>query len=286
MRITSSLYPYPVLSNNNDDYEEEFTFQANYNLISNKIAQTATIKLSVELNESEINSLITNNKAQIFLHIECNKTSLRQLHAVSNSMFELEIELSSLRNNVELSCFVLATDKIPNWQNKNINVALYGNDYVFPLLSKGNVLALANSAIIELPEYDNTQHLPSIIKITTSDDLYMKVNYDSDIIFIYLAKKQYQQYLNYPNQFGEILLSSIITPALIYILENMKNNVEEDLKERRWYQIIEEKMRLLNYTVTNLANGDITTVEMAQKILHDPLTRMFEQLEGIINEDI
>lgn len=284
MLIQNSLYPYPVLTSDHSDYQKQFSFKVEYNLQAKTSNNKSNLSVKINLNEPQIEDLILQGKAQIFLHVECPLTSQRLIKEVESNLINFEIDYDFMRSYVEVSCFVLVIEELISWTNTNIDFDVFGLGYTFPKLNIGNPLAVATSSVIELQENEDLNNVSSIIKIAQTNEEYMKIDYDSDIIFVYLPKMQYEKYVQYPDVFGEVLLSVVITPTLIYVLDAIVKTQGEDMSQLKWYQIIEHKIKLLNYSMNDVFREKINTIKLAQEILHNPLSRMFLELEGIVNE--
>ncbi|WP_312753050.1 hypothetical protein [Rummeliibacillus suwonensis] len=285
MRILNSLYPYPVLSIDDDDYVGSSKFVVSYSLSEATSFKKAKLTANFVLEDNSLEQLISNGFAAMFLHIESPRAAYRKLYTVENNQIEVEIDHQKMRTVVEVTAFILVTKTLENYHNPTVNKELYGSAYVFPKLESGDPLAVSFTQEIELEEMNDFAQVSSIIKVAQTQDKLMKVDYDQDIIFVYLPKEQYEKYLNYPQIFGEVMLSSIIMPSLIYVLDAVSKNAGEGMQDKKWYKVIEKKMELLDYSMNSLFNGDVNTIVLAQEILKNPLERMFMELKGVIDRD-
>lgn len=285
MRILNSLYPYPVLSTNDDDYKNGSSFEVEYNLSEGTPFRKAKLSASFNLVDSSIEQLIDSGKAGMFLHVESPRAAYRKMYRVENDFQEIEIEPENMRTLVEVTGLILSTDSIENYSNPNVNEELYGLDYIFPKLEAGDPLAVSFTVEIELDEIDDFAQVASIIKVARTKEKQMRVDYDQDTIFVYLPENQYSNYLKYPLIFGEVMLSSIIQPTLIYVLDAVSRNKGANMQDRKWYQVIEKKLELLGYSMNQLFNEDISSILLTQEILKNPLDRMFLELEGMVGSD-
>lgn len=284
MRIVNSLYPYPVLSSNDDDFNENSLFDVEYSLNEATVFRKPKLKATFNLVDESIAKLIEDGKANYFLHVECSHTSYREIFEVikSDSEFELEIDLEKMRTNLEVTAFILAKTKIKGYSNPNVNQALYGDSYVFPTLGPGDPLAVSFTVDIELDEVNDLVKIPSIIKVAKTTEEMMRVDYDGNVLFVYLPISQYDNYVNFQGRFGETLILSIIQPALIYVLDAIAYNRGEDFQDRKWFRVLEKKIEGLGYTMNQLCNDEINSIILTQKILAHPLDRLFVELEGLV----
>lgn len=285
MRILNSLYPYPVLSLDDNDYRGDSIFKIDYTLQEATAFKPAKLLANFDLVNSQIEELIKQDKAGLFIQVESPRAIYRELHPVKNQHFELEINTDYMRSFVEVTGFVLATETVRDFKNKDVNSDLYGADYVFPILNPGDPLAVAFTIELSIEDTNDFTQVASIIKVAQTTDELMKIDYDQDTILVYLPVKQYQSYVTYHGNFDEVMLSAIIQPALIYVLDAVAKNKGTGMEAYKWYRVIEKKLEELNYSMNQLFNDDVNSVLLAQKILKNPLDRMFTELEGMINED-
>ena len=285
MRILNSLYPYPVLSSGDEDYQNSSSFDVLYELIPATSFKKARLIVDFVLVDEGIQSLVDCGKAGLFLHVESPRAAYRTLYQVDGTRFELEIDPSFMRTLVEVTAFVLATQTIEGYRNKQVNPDFYGRFYQFPILESGDPLAVSYTMEVELEEMDDFAKVSSIIKVAQTKDKLMKVDYDQDVIFVYLPENHYKSYVKYPNIFGEIMLTSIIQPALIYVLDSVSRNKGEGMQDRKWYQVLDKKIESLNYSMYQLFTAEVDSVLLAQAILQDPMERMFTELEDLVADE-
>lgn len=285
MRILNSLYPYPVLSREDDGYHDGSHFSVEYHLEEATPFKKAKLLATFQLTDPSLERLIDERKAAMFLHVESPRAAYRYMHRVDKGKLAIDIDLEHMRSLVEVTGLILATDVIEGYSNPNVNKDLYGADYVFPTLGVGDPLAVAFTLDIELAESDDFAQVSSIMKVARTQESEMRVDYDQDTIFVYLPKNQYDYYINYASRFGEVMLSAIIQPTLVHILEVMIRNKGEDMKDRKWYRVIEKKIELLGYSMYKLFNEELSSIALAQEILKNPLDRLFIELEGMLGED-
>ena len=95
MRILNSLYPYPVLSTNDDDYKNGSSFEVEYNLSEGTPFRKAKLSASFNLVDSSIEQLIDSGKAGMYLHVESPRSAYRKMYRVENDFQEIEIEFNN-----------------------------------------------------------------------------------------------------------------------------------------------------------------------------------------------
>ena len=78
------------------------------------------------------------------------------------------------------------------------------------------------------------------------------------------------------------MLNGVILPALIYVLDTIVSGDTVD-DTSQWYQVIELKCEKLGHNLDSVAdNKDISTIELAQLILNDPMDKMMNELKGVL----
>lgn len=285
MRIFNSLYPYPVLSVQDDDYHQDSHFSVNYQIEDATPFKKAKLLATFNLSDAALENLISEGKAAMFLHVESPRSAYRHMYRVDNNFQVIEIDPDCMRSSVEITGFILATEEIEGYSSPNVNEDLYGSNYIFPILRTGDPLAVAFTFEVTLTESDDFAQVSSIMKVASTKEGQMRVDYDQDTIFVYLPKAHYDYYIQYASRFGEVMLSSIIQPTLIYVLDAIVKHKAEDMKDRKWYQVIEKKLELLGYSMYQLLNEELNSIALTHEILQNPLERLFAELGGMLDDD-
>lgn len=76
MEIKNRLFPYPVLCDNNDDYIES---KFDVTVTKEEKLNDIILHFDIELDNTELLSLIREGKAEYVMHIECPYTSYRKV---------------------------------------------------------------------------------------------------------------------------------------------------------------------------------------------------------------
>lgn len=283
MQILNSLYPYPVLSDTKQDYTKS-SFTVTYQIIPPTPFKSAQVRAKFALDNPEISQLIKDQKAAVYLHVESPSSTYRQMFKVNALEATIELDPKRFSKTVELTGLIIATSDIQDFQTVDLNPEIYGASYQFPLIKKGQPLAVSYTNEIKLQDNDQFQSIGSIIKVATTKNDLMYVDLDQNEIFIYLPAQQFQSYVNDSQTFGNGLISAIIFPSLIYVLEEIAKNGPVGLDDKNWYAVVKEKLHQLNITIDDLVDQNVDPVVVAQQILANPLTKMFLEIEGM-NED-
>lgn len=273
MKLRSDLFPYPVLSNELDDYiNSSFEVEINQEKIS-----VNRIKLSFKfkLDNVELNSLIEEEKASFAIHIEGESSSYRKLAYLTKDEYKYSVELESKTTPKKLfvNFMVIAKEKIYNYSNKNFNKDYYGDDLVIEQIDKGSILAYDTMAELNIDfSNDDNGSLKSMIRVAEFDENYTEVDFDSDIIQINLPKKSYIAYVNLSNSSQErqkLLLVTIILPALTMAIEKIKYGEIDETVE--WVVSLGYLLKKINLDIESIRDSDYNSMKIAQQLLDCPL---------------
>lgn len=273
MKLRSDLFPYPVLSNELDDYiNSSFEVEINQEKIS-----VNRIKLSFEfkLDNAELNSLIEEEKTSFAIHIEGESSSFRKLAYLAKDEYKYSVELESKITPKKLfvNFMVIAKEKIYNYSNKNFNEDYYGDNLVIEQIEKGSILAYDTMAELNIDFYnDDNGSLKSMIRVAEFDENYMEVDFDSDVIQINLPKKSYIAYVNLSNSSQErqkLLLVTIILPALTMAIEKIKYGEIDETVE--WVVSLGYLLKKINLDIESIRDSDYNSMKIAQQLLDCPL---------------
>lgn len=288
MRIFNSLYPYPVLSLDDEDYINGSTFYVEYTLAEATSFKPAVLTAKFVLEDEQLERMIKTGVAGFFVHAESPRSAYRHLFEVDEKSctFELVIDAKTMRQKLEVTSFIILKQDLTGYQNKNINPELYGVNYIGPNLSTGDPLAVAFTEEIEISEVNDFRSVSSIMKVGKTNEKLMNVDIESDSIYVRLPEKQYMNYVRFgTSSLAETMLSSIIFPSLIYALDAIANNSSEIYSSQKWYQVIEKKIDSLNYSIAQLKSQDISSVVLAQAILENPLERTLIEIGEVVSDN-
>lgn len=268
MKIRNNNYTYPVLSNYNNDFVDS-SFIVEYKQGFDE-SNRLYIDISIFLENTEIEKLILEKKALMCLHVECSNTSLRNSITLKNILHRYYIDDNLLSGSVDFNVLIYSNTELQSYTNKNFNSSVFGESFVVRNLKKGMILASSITQSIELTtEKDKLKDISSIIKVGVAKDIDdMSIDYEQDFILIKLPEQEYRMYNELSRmKYSSLVLTSVIYPALIYILETMKSPTNEDLQ---WYKVIRNRIESLNYEVKDIGES-IMSYKLAQLILGKPL---------------
>lgn len=276
MKINTS-YPYPVLYLNNDDYVDS-SFNTNIKVYES--FGEVKIHADFELNNQGIHELIEKQLGVYLIHIECGQTSFRQAYQTNKKTLDISIPTNELRGKISIHSFILAKEKIDNYQNHLLNDWFKDIPITF---EKGNFLAIGDAIETTLFE-ENLEHLnlPSIAKVTKSHkNEFMEVDIHSSIITISLPEYEYNQYASNANsRLKNTILSTVIVPSLVYVFSKIQDN-SGDLEEYTWYQVLEKIFAENNLNIHDVGTDSLSSLKAAQMVLRKPLKTSFEEIEKL-----
>lgn len=297
MKVRNKMYPYPVLSSYADDYVgSKFEVASSFSMDGYDLK----LDFSVELQNENLMELLENGSAIIVYHIENSLAGFRNAYETDSLNHSIKIPIRRIKDKVEICSFIIAKKNISNYTNSSFNTD-YGEGVSFDI-EKGCVLAVANPFELTVPKLqEELKDRNSFISIIGKDDISeLKVNLDrKDKLVVYLPSETHKYYRHMSNNpaIKQILVSSIIIPALIYTFEYLKNLAKEDdanfnsrLEDFDWLKALQTILSKRPFEEKDfkswIKNSD--TLLWSQKLLNTPITDCIYQLykmEGTIDED-
>lgn len=278
MDIHHKLYPYPVLSDNTDDYvNSSFSMK----LEVTKGIREICFKVSLKLENKQIQQMIHEGYAEYVIHIESSYTAYRTIIKTDETYIEKSISEHKLNGKVEVCAFVVAKISLPAYYNSCFNEDYDGMSFH---LHRGNIIAIGGQVNINVTkEVEELSKIPSIFTICRNaediDDS-MKIEITSEKIVIVLCSKSFGNYkmLTGIPQMLPVLHSILIVPTLIYTFEKLKSEGTIEYEDLRWYKSIERTLKKHNLTLNAELLENTPSFELAQKSLDLPIDRALEAL--------
>ena len=265
MKLKADLFPYPVLSNDTDDFLVG-SFSAN---ITQKQVSPTNIQLSFNfvLDNKEIQELIENEKAKIAIHLEGKGSSFRKLIVLEkDEMFkEVVLDAQDVPKTIFANMVIVATNQIVNYTNSGFNKEFYGEGFVVPYIKKGALLAFDTMAEIDI--------IFSKIRVTRTDEQYMYFDFDRNVILINLPKDSYDAYINLSKankQTQNLLITTIILPALMNAIEKVQKEEIGD-NSLDWYYSLSKLLEQNGLSVDDLITSNKDSMIVAQQLLGFPV---------------
>jgi len=292
MDIRYKLYPYPVLSYYSDDY-----IGSSFDVImeAKKEGYDIRVDFLVELHNPGLQNSLDDGKAKIVYHIECAQTGYRKVFMTSQEEYSQIISYKKVCGRVQICPFIVAIEDLNGYVNE-----LFHEDYRgFRFdIDAGCVMAVGRQVNIDIDkEINDLSQTPSVFSIIKNDDEIessMLVNMDNNKIVISLPETDYYNYRSIKDgvKVQPILNSIVITPALIYVLEEVASREVGERDEYNrwgWYRAIKKAL-------TTRFDLDIEAVEfsecdmfaLAQRLIDVPLSDALKELSmgyGIMGEE-
>ena len=284
MQIRNRLFPYPILHKQRE--LSSFGFDCNFELIkaiSEDDEKLIIDNACVKLKSTELETLLSENKIQCVLVIECSSTVFRKYYDIGIEPLKIELPKSNFKENVEISSFIYAKESFELSSKEFLDEY---SDYTYEI-DKYDVLAIDNGVTIKIKyneERDNK--ISSIFSVIKDEDTeFMKVEADQDQIYIYLPEKSFNCYDRlkdmeyYKNEFFAILA----IPALTYSLNKVKNEYDscvEDIKFNiNWFgSFLKAYESKFNEELTDDRFREIDTLNVSQIILNNGVVKSIEEL--------
>lgn len=289
MEIKYRLYPYPVLAEFNNSYENvEFSVLA-------MIARDGfdiIISVSVRLTDAGLCELIESGKAVLVYHLECPQTGFREIKKTDSYEYTIPIKSEKVSGKLQFCPFIIAQTELLNYYNPNFN-----SHYNDPIkkIEQGCILAVGkqHNWIIKKNIQDmlNSSSPFRILPNIDESQSQMVIEYESmERIRIKLRAEDYALYKSMKKdpRLKDILNSAIVIPALVFVLGQLQkadtDELEANYADLPWYISIKESLKKnFNRDIADLRDENI--FELAQKMLKTPINSAIENLANIGNND-
>lgn len=283
MEIKNRLFPYPVLCDNNDDYIES---KFDVTVTKEEKLNDIILHFDIELDNTELLSLIREGKVEYVMHIECPYTSYRKVVRGFSKPIEYSIPKEKVNKDVYLVAMVVATSEINNFYSDSFNED-YDESVYF---EKGSILAYKNlPRLIIVKNYEELARGDSFFTIVNKSygkEEMEPVTYDlsGDKIKILVDNNMYNKYVKFQtNQdMFPLIISLLVLPALAYAIEILRNEGNGNYASTYWYQKLCKSCELKGKDFKNdIVEGEFTAIEVAQLLLEEPVEMAFNNISVI-----
>ena len=288
MNLDKKLFPYPVLKESNNDYENsEIKFDA-------KIEKTQTMvsfNMNITITDELILKYIEEGKMEYVFWIENSMTKYRIAKKTISPSFDFEISASKLNGIVEMVGFIIAKENIKGYQNPNFNKD-YGNSKF--LIEKGYVIAISDVKTVEIEKKKEDFKSPkSVFVIIPDSDLQSEydVVMDDELIKIRLPEKTFLQYKDLVNTTisQNVSFSIFVVPVLVNILWELRNeDARERYQDKKWYKVLNRKIsEKLGFPIEDDNRFDnVDLLKLSQQLIDSPIIVAIDDLKKIFEENI
>ena len=274
-------YPHPVLDES-DDVASEFEI---LNVLIDPSRQDIEVSYEVRTDDPDILRLIDSGKAIHSLRWHCSSTiSTGELRPSEHQRFSSGARLQAwldqqlVKGDVVAEVRVIAVERIEglHWVNQNSD---YGNATFG--LEPGDVLADAGSFRFNAEKLFDPLDPPvgSCFSFVRSERRRkrIKVAFDGNETVVVKIPAETFDCFKLLGHRPDLQISLVVLPSLIETLEFIKNNRDEEpLDDKAWYVAIDA-------LVTESGGWDLSLLELAQKILENPIDLAIRK--GIHSED-
>lgn len=282
MRLKNSLYPYPVLAEGRDDYNQNSKFSSE---IHGKVEfNNVVVSVKFDLNDDGLLNLIKDGFAAFALHIECSKTAYRRRFYTKNFEYKVSIPIDDITDEIEVLGVIVALKSIDNYDNPNFNEVYKG---IQVRIEKANILADSGQTVLTLDDavdYCNQDSIFKVKKIQDGKD-WIDLNFSQDeYVLICINESEYNLYTRLARGLlKNTIMSLIMLPVMITVLNVMENEKEEH-EGKKWYKVILEKLERNDVDLDNMnQTGDKSLFVIAQKIFQNPLKKALDEIEMFSN---
>jgi len=275
MEIKNRLFPYPVLCDETDDYNDDTC-----DVTSRTHEDINDIRIHVEfhLQNTKILDLIREGCAEYALHLECSTTSFRKL--IRSNINEIDYSIPKTRVNTEIAvlAMVIARRKITNFYSDDLN-----EDYAGTVINFDKASILAYRNLPKIFVYKNYEELAgndsifTIVKVANADSEDVRplaFDLSDDKIKILVDPKTYAAYIHF-QQMPAIAMSLLVLPAMIYAIDELRTNFDS-FSNRHWFNRMKQYYKAQGKDFQDyVVNSDKNIVELAQEMLKDPIGKAY-----------
>lgn len=275
MEIRRRLYPYPVLAWFTDDYMDSH-FDTIFDL--RRDGYDFRLHCLSELNNDDLESMLTQDKVRFVYHVECAQTGFRKAFETNLSEIDYKIVENRIRGRVQVCSFIVAAEGLPHYSNRSLHDDYRG--FTFHI-DRGNIVAIGKEESFEIEKFpgDISQTRSAIVIVKNPDQEAdgMLVDIYQRKLVVKIPEPEFYNYKSLSQEIGarSLLWSLIIVPALAHAMNEVvkKDPIERyELQRSAWYMALKKNLN----TVFNrdLEGDDFIEEDMlmwAQKILKFPL---------------
>lgn len=285
MQIKNRLFPYPVLTPDNDDFPDN-QFDVKIDNVEIKEIDS-DLKVITHLNIELNNHDILNNLGVLYdlvIHYECPSTLFRGIVKVQPGNQTVILRSSSINRYLDICCFIIAKQDINNYKLDDFNED-YGN--VSFRIEEGNILGYVNVDRIYIDKDDNDTHkTSSIFSVIKIDDekAPFNVNLDYDKIHLEMSETDYLNFKMLQNGNNLPILHGItIFPALVYAFEQIADSGDQ-YEDKLWYRALDlQVLKIYEKHIHELE--EINSIAIAQALLKHPISRALDNLANEGDDD-
>lgn len=288
MQLRNRYYPYPVIVEGGDYYENsKFSSSVNQEMEG----YDAKITITVELNDTLLLQKIEQGEVVYAHHIECPQTCYRRVIKTKEKVKDILLKDKDVNGIVQICSFVIAEKDIDKYTNESFAADYRGWKFN---IEKGCILAIGNQYNVRInkirDDLANTSSIFSIVPNTDQTENNLLVDLGQQKIVISLPEKTYQQYYNIQGYIDiqPAMHSMIIVPALVYVFSELRSTENlEEMEYYRWYRSLKKACNGIGINIDEDGLKKMDLFKVAQQLLNSPISKAIEYsaMGGGIYED-
>ena len=288
MQLRNRYYPYPVIVEGGDYYENsEFSSSVNQEMEG----YDAKITITVELNDTLLLQKIEQGEVVYAHHIECPQTCYRRVIKTKEKVKDILLKDKDVNGIVQICSFVIAEKDIDKYTNESLAADYRGWKFN---IEKGCILAIGNQYNVRInkirDDLANTSSIFSIVPNADQTENNLLVDLGQQKIVISLPEKTYQQYYNIQGYIDiqPAMHSMIIVPALVYVFSELRSTENlEEMEYYRWYRSLKKACNGIGINIDEEGLKKMDLFKVAQQLLNSPISKAIEYsaMGGGIYED-
>ena len=288
MQLRNRYYPYPVIVEGGDYYENsEFSSSVNQEMEG----YDAKITITVELNDTLFLQKIEQGEVVYAHHIECPQTCYRRVIKTKEKVKDILLKDKDVNGIVQICSFVIAEKDIDKYTNESFAADYRGWKFN---IEKGCILAIGNQYNVRInkirDDLANTSSIFSIVPNADQTENNLLVDLGQQKIVISLPEKTYQQYYNIQGYIDiqPAMHSMIIVPALVYVFSELRSTENlEEMEYYRWYRSLKKACNGIGINIDEEGLKKMDLFKVAQQLLNSPISKAIEYsaMGGGIYED-
>ncbi len=288
MQLRNRYYPYPVIVEGGDYYENsEFSSSVNQEMEG----YDAKITITVELNDTLLLQKIEQGEVVYAHHIECPQTCYRRVIKTKEKVKDILLKDKDVNGIVQICSFVIAEKDIDKYTNESFAADYRGWKFN---IEKGCILAIGNQYNVRInkirDDLANTSSIFSIVPNADQTENNLLADLGQQKIVISLPEKTYQQYYNIQGYIDiqPAMHSMIIVPALVYVFSELRSTENlEEMEYYRWYRSLKKACNGIGINIDEEGLKKMDLFKVAQQLLNSPISKAIEYsaMGGGIYED-
>ena len=288
MQLRNRYYPYPVIVEGGDYYENsKFSSSVNQEMEG----YDAKITITVELNDTLLLQKIEQGEVVYAHHIECPQTCYRRVIKTKEKVKDILLKDKDVNGIVQICSFVIAEKDIDKYTNESFAADYRGWKFN---IEKGCILAIGNQYNVRInkirDDLANTSSIFSIVPNADHTENNLLVDLGQQKIVISLPEKTYQQYYNIQGYIDiqPAMHSMIIVPAMVYVFSELRSTENlEEMEYYRWYRSLKKACNGIGINIDEEGLKKMDLFKVAQQLLNSPISKAIEYsaMGGGIYED-